>query len=217
MREQRRRQLLILFILLTGFFVGSALPELLHMGTGSYAGFFSLYSFQKYEIAEVAPWRIFPYVLSIRMQTLLFLWMSSFTAVGFLFHAAYIWWLAAAAGMLLALFTLRDGYEGLLFFSCCIFPQWIVYVAMWKREVQFLFRKSGLQTWDTSMDEHQENFPHPEEKYVDYLPRESRRLRFHHPRDLADLAAMMGLCLLGCFAESFLGTWTLKIFLQILT
>lgn len=191
MREQRHRQILILLILLTGFCVGSALPELLHMGTGSYAGFFSLYSFQKYEMTEIAPWHIFPYVLSIRMQTLLFLWMSSFTAAGVLFHAVYFGWLAAAAGMLLALFALQDGYEGLLFFCCCIFPQWIVYVTMWKRELQFLFRKSGLQ--------------------------KDSPLRSQQQRDLTDLAAMMGLCLLGCFAESFLGTWVLKIFLQILT
>ena len=194
MREQRHRQILILFILLTGFFLGSVLPELLHMGTGTYAGFFSLYSFQKYEETTVNSRNLFPYILTTRLQPLLFLWMSSFTAAGILFHVLYGVWLSVAAGMLLALFTLREGYEGLVFFCCCLFPQWILYLTMWKREVHFLI-------------EQQKRRFHGNTAAIGSLLR----------KDLLELAGMMGFALLGSAMEAFLGTWTLKIFLQILT
>lgn len=194
MRAQYRRQILISFILLTGFFVGSALPQLLCMGTGTYAGFFSLYSFQKYQEAAINSWNLFPYILTSRLQPLLFLWMSSFTTAGILFHVLYAGWLSVAAGMLLALFTLREGYEGLLFFCCCLFPQWILYLSMWKKEVHFLIeqqnrRYQGMGTVIGSL----------------------------YRRDLMELGKMAGFALFGSAVEAFLGTWTLKIFLQILT
>lgn len=179
-------------VLLLGFFSGTAVPELLRMGTGTYAGFLSLYSFRKYEEGVVSAARILPYIAAGRLKTLLFLWMSSYTTAGLLFHFAYAWWLAASAGMLLSLFILRDGYEGLLLFFCCLFPQWILYGTMWQREIAFLlrqWRRGGTETGN-------------------------RMLAALYSRDLMELGSMVALCLLGCAAETFLGTWTLKIFLQ---
>lgn len=194
MRAQYRRQILILLILLIGFFVGSALPQLLYMGTGTYAGFFSLYSFQKYQETAVNSWNIFPYILNARLQPLLFLWMSSFTTAGVFFHVLYAGWLAVAAGMLLALFTLREGYEGLLFFGCCLFPQWILYIAMWKREARFLIEQQKRRFQGIGM-----------------------AIGRLHQSDMLELAKIMAYAVLGSAMEAFLGTWTLKIFLQILT
>lgn len=187
------RKLTVTLILLLGFLTGTALPELLRMGSGTYAGFLSIYGFQKYEARALSAVNLLPYIASVRLRTLLFLWMSSYTAAGLLFHLAYAWWLAASAGMLLALFMLRDGYEGILLFFCCLFPQWLLYGAMWQKEAGFLLRQwrrsgSGLTDGGGRMSMYR--------------------------KDLADLSGMAGLCLLGCGAEAFLGTWTLKIFLK---
>lgn len=187
MELQRRRKLIFLGILLAGFLTGSILPELLYMGSGTYAGFFSLYSLHKFEGMAVDAGELFPYILNVRLKTLLFLWMSSFTAAGFLFHGIYAWWLAAAAGVLLSLFTLRDGQEGLLLFFCCLFPQWILYAAMWKREFMFLVRGT----------------------------KEGENRSFFYRKELAGLGIMCGYCILGSLAEAFLGIWTMKIFLRI--
>lgn len=183
----------VALFLMVGLLAGAALPELLRMGSGTYAGFLSLYSFQKYEQSAISAADILPYITAGRLKTLLFLWMSGYTAAGLLFHLVYAWWLVASAGMLLALFLLRDGYEGILLFLCCLFPQWLLYGAMWQREVQFLVRR-----WRRSV--------------AGPTGLESRAGEYR--RDLADLAGMVGLCLLGCGAEAFLGTWTLKIFLK---
>ncbi len=190
---QGYRRVVVALVLLAGFLAGTALPELLRMGTGTYAGFLSLYGLQKYEGRASAAGDVLPYIAACRLKTLLFLWMSSYTAAGLLFHLAYAWWLAASAGMLLALFMLRDGYEGVLLFFCCLFPQWLLYGMMWQKEAECLVRR-----W--------------------------RRIGSGAPavgggtgvyrKDLAELAGMVGLCLLGCGAEAFLGTWTLKIFLK---
>ncbi len=191
--EQGYRRAAIILILMVGFLAGTALPELLRMGTGTYAGFLSLYSFQKYKGKVASAVNLMPYITAGRLKTLLFLWMSSYTAAGLLFHLLYAWWLSASAGMLLSLFILRDGYEGILLFLCCLFPQWILYGAMWQREIEFLMRQ-----WRQSNSG---------------VARSAGGYR----RELLELGKMIGLCLLGCGAEAFLGTWTLKIFLKYYT
>lgn len=194
MADRHQKMAAIVVGMLTAFFVGTAVPELLRMGTGTYAGFFSLYSFQKYGASTILPEKIFPYIAAVRMKTLLFLWMSSYTALGFAAHFAYIWWLASSAGMLLSLFMLRDGYEGILLFLCCLFPQWILYGAAWKTELGFLFRRRRRSL-------------------AEGLPQAAAFRR----REMADFGKMIGFCGLGCAAEAFLGTWTIKIFLQYFT
>lgn len=186
------RQIAVLLFLLTGFFAGTAIPELLSMGTGDYTGFFSLYSFRKYENMQVHSLDLFWYIARLRVWTLLFLWMSTYTGAGILFHMAYAGWLAVSAGMLLALFTLRDGYEGLLLLACCLFPQWILYASMWKKETEILLERN------------QKTVSPP-----------GRRVSMICRSDLAELGSLLLLCLGGCACEAFLGTWTLKIFLQI--
>lgn len=188
MGRKYRMEIAAALVLLSGFLAGTLVPELFRMGTGAYAGYLSMYGFQRYETTAVSPARLLPYLLSLRMRTLLFLWMSGYTAAGLLFHLLYAWWLAASAGMLLALFLLRGGYSGILLFVCSLFPQWILYAAMWKREALSLWRRRmGTQPDAAAL---------------------ARR------RDLKELGGMAGLCALGCAAEAFLGMWLLKIFLQ---
>lgn len=140
--DRRKRKLFVAVLVLTaGFAAGTAAPEAFRMGTGNYTGFFSLYSFGKYGAMEMEPLSLLPAVLSVRLKTLLFLWMSSYTAAGLLFHLAYGGWLAASAGMLLALFALRGGIRGLALFACCLFPQWIVYGEVCRREMRFLLSR----------------------------------------------------------------------------
>lgn len=192
MNNTRRRWILISFILLTGFLAGTAAPELFRMGTGDYTGLVSRYGFQKFQGSTVPAGSVLPYILSLRLKTLLFLWMSSFTAAGLLFHLIYAWWLAASAGLLISLFVLRDGYDGFILFACCLLPQWILYGTMWKYEGAFLFRcmrrKSGTENGSPGT---------------------------LYRGDLLELGKMIGLCVLGCVMEAFLGKWTLKIFLKI--
>lgn len=187
---EQRHQILFVLLLFSGFLAGSALPELLHMGNGTYAGFFSLYSLQRYQTVQVGFRTVFAYVLSTRLQPLFFLWMSSFTAAGLLFHALYIWWLMAAAGMMLALFVLKGGPEGVVQFGCCLFPQWILYSSMWKREGLFLIRQQQKR-------------------------RQGCVVSTEHfwQSDLLELAKLTSFCVLGALIETFLGKWTVQIFL----
>lgn len=192
MKFFNRTTLLILLFLSTGLLSGCALPELLRMGTGSYAGFSSLYSFREYSTASVNSLDIFPCVASVRLRTLLFLWMSSFTTAGILFHLLYAWWLTASAAMLLSLFALRDGAHGILIFVCCLFPQWFLYGLMWRQEIGvWLQRLHGISgTSDTFV-------------------------RVIRKNDLAELGRLLLLCVSGCACEAFLGKWTLQVFLQL--
>lgn len=169
------------------------MPELIRMGSGSYAGFFSMYSFQIYEQTQLRVWDLFVYIARNRMLTVLFLWMSTYTAAGILFHVLYALWLSVSGGMLLALFTLKNGKEGLVLLACCLLPQWILYLCVIRQEAKLLFRRSGL---DREMAE-----------------QVTRSIKLRK-RDLAELGELLFFCVLGCGCEAFLGTWTLKIFLE---
>ncbi|MDO4323840.1 MAG: hypothetical protein Q4C61_15090 [Lachnospiraceae bacterium] len=194
MGSLRQKTAIAVFVVLSGFLAGTLIPELFRMGTGAYAGLLSLYSLEKYKSIAVSSEKIFPYIVSVRLKTLLFLWMSCYTSAGLLFHLGYAWWLASSAGLILSLFVLRDGYSGVLLFFCCIFPQWILYASMWKQELLFLARRNyrGLQLQQG-------------------LAVSSRR------DEIAGLARMTALCVVGCAVEAFFGIWTLKIFLQLFT
>lgn len=192
MHTEHQRQIFLWILLLSGFLAGSALPELLHMGTGTYAGFFSLYGLQKYQEIQTGLGSVLWYVLMARLRSLLFLWLSSFTTAGMLFHALYFWWLSAAAGVLLALFVLRSGLTGLLLFGCCLFPQWILYTAMWREEISFLILQRKKDT----------------QGYIIPAGSLSRG-------NLWTLARLTGYCILGALTETFLGNWTMKIFLRL--
>lgn len=182
MWQQNRYKTVFFSGVMAAFLLGLAVPELIHMGSGTYSGFCSIYSFSLFERMEIHSWDLFFYILKIRTLTLLFLWMSTYTAAGVIFHIIYIIWLAVSAGMLLALFALRDGYEGLALLACCLLPQWIMYAALIKQESAVLVRR--------------------------------KKERISGRKDLAELTNMMFLCGMGCACEAFLGTWTLKIFLQ---
>ncbi len=193
MKIRNHRQAAAVLFVLSGLLAGTALPELLRMGDGSYAGFTSLYSLQKYENAVIQFSNIFPYILSLRLRTLLFLWMSCFTVAGLLFHLAYFWWLAASAGMLISLFSLRSGWNGVILFACSLLPQWILYAAMWRRELSVLFWQSGMH----------------------YYTPEGKPALLMKGKQLNELAQMTGLCVLGCACEALLGTQLLKFFFEI--
>lgn len=210
MRDRAQRAAIVLTAL-AGFSAGTALPELFRMGTGSYAGFLSLYGLQKYGTGAVSAARLLPYIASGRMRTLLFLWMSSYTAAGFLFHLLYVGWLAVSAGMLASLFALRGGYQGILLLFCCLFPQWLLYGTMWYREAEFLFRKQRIAGYLSP-----NSAENPVRARFRGIGRKAGRRAYRpvYAGDLAALGGMIGLCLLGCCAEAFLGMWTLRIFLQ---
>lgn len=187
----RHRLFLILLFLFTGLAAGAAVPEFLRMGTGSYAGFLSLYGLQKYETVQLRMPELFGYITEVRLGTLLFLWMSSFTSAGVLLHLLYGWWLAASAGMLLALFSLKDGMQGIGLFVCCLFPQWLLYAAAWRREFVFFAKQ-----------------------YRRSIHTEDIRQRTARGQSLLELGQMAGLMTAGCACEAFLGTQVLKIFLK---
>lgn len=194
MGRQNKYKAAIFLFLLAAFLGGMALPEAIRMGTGNYSGFLSLYSFQKYEQIELQPLDLCFYLMKLRIITLLFLWMSTYTAAGILFHLLYALWLAVSGGMLLALFVLKDGREGLLLLACCLLPQWILYAAVIKQETELLLLQNFGRT-DT--------------------PYKNRRILFSPGKDLLLLGKMLLLCACGCICEAFLGTWTIKIFLQL--
>ena len=76
------------------------------MGDGSYAGFFSLYSFGKFaQLPDSDFTQLFWYLLVKRLRLICFLWMSSYTPFGFFAHLLLLFWIFFAGGMLLSLFT----------------------------------------------------------------------------------------------------------------
>lgn len=179
--------------LLFGILTGVTLPELFRMREGTYAGFFSLYGMKKIQESEIMLWPIFGYLLSSRMRTLLFLWMSSYTPVGLWLHLIFAAWLGCSGGMLVSLFALRQGVQGIGLFFCCTLPQWIFYGLQWKKELQLFLTHNLLREIVTA-----DGFPYP-----------GRRARI-------DWIAMVLYCVSGCAAETFLGLWSVKIFLKIL-
>lgn len=193
---EKRRRLWLLFgaAALLGLLAGTALPEWMRMGEGTYAGFFSLYGYQKFQEITVRPWELFPYIAAGRIRMFLFLWMSAFTPAGALFHSFYLFWTAAAAGMLLSLFVLRGGYEGILLFLCCIFPQWLLYASVWRQELLFFLHSRERKPYAA----------------LDGQPGAAGL-------DLKKLALMLAVCMLGCLLEAYPGLWTLKIFLRFIS
>lgn len=193
MGRQNRYKAAIFILFFAAFLGGTAVPELIRMGSGSYAGFFSMYSFQIYEQTQIHAWNLFVYIAKRRLLTVLFLWMSTYTAAGMLFHVLYALWLLVSGGMLLALFTLKNGKEGLVLLACCLLPQWILYTWVIRQEAGILFRHSGF--------EHE-------------IAKQAAGPARLQKRDLIELGELLFFCALGCACEAFLGTWTLKIFLE---
>ena len=153
--------------LLFGILAGVALPEVFRMREGTYAGFFSLYGMKKMQEMEVLLLPIFGYLLSSRLRTLLFLWMSSYTPLGLWLHLFFTGWLGCSGGMLLSLFALRQGVQGIGLFFCCTLPQWIFYGLQWKKELQ-LFLSHTLPREDFSAGV----FPYPCLLYTSPSPRD---------------------------------------------
>ena len=141
MRRINRRFIGYCLIITAGFAGGIFLPEMIHMNSGTYAGMFSVYSFQKFLQQEIQMRDVFLYIFSKRMELLLFLWLSSFTGAGIWIHALAGGWISCSAGMLLRLFCMKKGIQGILLFLCCLMPQWLLYGIMWKREVTICFGK----------------------------------------------------------------------------
>ncbi len=191
MKEGQREWILLCAVVCGGFFAGSVLPGILKMGSGTYAGLLSQYSLSRYQEIRVSGWELFTAVFQKRLSFFLFLWMSSYTVIGLAFHGLCLFMLASAAGLLLAVFLLQEGYGGALLFFCCLMPQWMLYLAAWREELFFLFHR---RCWR-----------------ADTLPQGGAVMGRY---DLKVLGKILLLCLWGCGVECFLGTWTMKIFLQ---
>ncbi len=191
MKREQTERILLGTAVCAGFLAGSMLPEILKMGSGTYAGLLSQYSLSRYLGIQPDSLALFMEIFQKRGGFFFFLWMSSYTAAGLIFHGISLFLQASAAGVLLGVFLLKQGYEGALLFFCCLMPQWVLYLGVWREELSFLFRKRyrGLQALPDG---------------VSVLGRQ----------DLKTLGRIGVLCALGCLAESFLGIWTMKLFLQ---
>ena len=93
---EKERRILISFgaAALLGLLAGVAAPKLFRMGDGSYAGFFSLYSFGKFaQLPDLDFTQLFWYLLVKRLRLICFLWMSSYTPFGFFAHLLLLFWI----------------------------------------------------------------------------------------------------------------------------
>ena len=111
---EKERQILISFgaAALLGLLAGVAAPKLFHMGDGSYAGFFSLYSFGKFaQLPDSDFTQLFWYLLVKRLRLICFLWMSSYTPFGFFAHLLLLFWIFFAAILLLLAIFPEISYE----------------------------------------------------------------------------------------------------------
>lgn len=190
MKTENRIYGILAAVFAAAVLAGAALPELFRMQESTYAGFFSIYGRQKFQEQEAAVLPIFGYLAAGRIRTLLFLWMSMYTALGIWFHIIYAVWLGSTAGLLLALFALRQGWQGLLLFFCCTMPQWIFYGLQWKQELQQLVlwqsRREGA-AWLYTVTQY---------------------------RSVVKLLKALAFCLMGCGVEASLGIWSIRIFLK---
>lgn len=163
------------------------------MREGTYAGFFSLYGMKKMQEMEVLLLPIFGYLLSSRAAHPPFLWMSSYTPLdcGCICSLQGAWVLRRHAAFA---FYIEAGCAGdrslfLLHAAAVDFLRAAV-----EKELQ-LFLSHTLPREDFSAGV----FPYP-----------SRRAKI-------DWIAMVLYCISGCAVETFLGLWSVKIFLKILT
>lgn len=182
---------------LLGVLAGVAAPELFHMGDGSYAGFFSLYSFGKFaQLPDTDFAQLLWYLMVKRLRLLFFLWMSSYTPLGFFLHLLLVFWTFFSGGMLLSLFLLREGTNGILLFLCCLLPQWILYALAFRAEFrQYFIRHRSFGEWSDGM------ISNPEETF-------SGRVK-------GEFVSMLAFGLIGCGMEAFIGLRLLQVFLQL--
>jgi hypothetical protein len=176
-----------------GIFFGALIPELLHMSSGTYAGLLSAYALQGFERTTPETGAMLYYILRSRITGLLLLWMSSYTALGLLFHIFILFWLGLSFGLLLSVFLLRQGYHGILLLLCGLLPQWIIYLSVLRKEFIFFTEKSNRPSDSSS------------------LPSGSK-IR----RELSEFAKMLSACLVGCILETWFGMYVFRLFLHVL-
>lgn len=199
---------------LLGVLAGVAVPKLFCMGDGSYAGFFSLYSFGKFtQLPDTGFAKLFWYLAVKRLRLFFFLWMGSYTPLGFLLHLLLGFWTFFACSMLLSLFLLREGTNGMLLFLCCLLPQWILYALAFRAELrQYFMRYGSCREGSGGMasdPEAEAVTEYGREKLVSDLEgKVSGRLK-------GETASMLTLCLAGCGMEAFIGLRLLQVFLQL--
>ena len=213
---EKERRILISFgaAALLGLLAGVAAPKLFRMGDGSYAGFFSLYSFGKFaQLPDSDFIQLFWYLLVKRLRLICFLWMSSYTPFGFFAHLLLLFWIFFAGGMLLSLFLLREGTNGILLFLCCLLPQWILYVLAFRGELRLYFSKYGIERKrDCGIISGREGEPR-EECPAEY-DRATRTLDFEKTYSgwmRREFLSMLMLCTVGCGMEAFIGMRLLQV------
>ena len=213
---KKERRILISFgaAALLGLLAGVAAPKLFHMGDGSYAGFFSLYSFGKFEQLPDSDFtQLFWYLLVKRLRLICFLWMSSYTPFGFFTHLLLLFWIFFAGGMLLSLFLLREGTNGILLFLCCLLPQWILYALAFRGELRLYFSTYGIERkWDCGIISAREGEPRAESP-AEY-DRAMRASDFEKSLSgwmRRELLSMLMLCTVGCGMEAFIGLRLLQV------
>ena len=213
---EKERRILISFgaAALLGLLAGVAAPKLFHMGDGSYAGFFSLYSFGKFaQLPDSDFTQLFWYLLVKRLRLICFLWMSSYTPIGFFAHLLLFFWIFFAGGMLLSLFLLREGTNGILLFLCCLLPQWILYVLAFRGELRLYFSTYGMERkWDYGVISGREGEPRAESP-AEY---DREMLESDFEKSLSgwmrrELLSMLMLCTVGCGMEAFIGLRLLQV------
>ena len=213
---EKERRILISFgaAALLGLLAGVAAPKLFHMGDGSYAGFFSLYSFGKFEQLPDSDFtQLFWYLLVKRLRLICFLWMSSYTPFGFFTHLLLLFWIFFAGGMLLSLFLLREGTNGILLFLCCLLPQWILYALAFRGELRLYFSTYGMERkWDYGVISGREGEPRAESP-TEY---DREKLESDFEKTLSgwmrrELLSMLMLCTVGCGMEAFIGLRLLQV------
>ena len=143
---EKKIQAAVAVMIIFGFFCGTAIPELFHMDQGTYAGLLSRYGLQSFAGGSLEPTELFRFVWQNRILGLTLLWMSWYTPVGLIMHLLFLFWLCLSFGILLSIFLLRQGPEGILLLACCILPQWIIYGSVLRQEFSFLAGKKSRTT-----------------------------------------------------------------------
>lgn len=189
----RRLPVLIAAAAAAGFFTGILIPELMRMGGGSYAGLVSIYGMREFQEEKLDVLSLFPYVAGARLRMFLILRISCYAPFGLFLHMAYFFWICLSAGILLSVFVLRQGGSGVLLFLCCMFPQWLLYLSAFAREITFLEERKRLS-------------------YGACQPASPKMRR----EDRKNLAGLLLLTAAGIVVETCVGLKVFQIFLQYL-
>lgn len=138
---KRNKDVILLLLLCMGIVGGLLLPRWMNENAGIRMELLSASSFQKYSDLELNYKNLLGKIMFSRVSLFLILYFSGYSAAGFWMLSMVMFVLGVSAGFLGVLSVLELGYNGVLFWCCALFPQWLFYGWAGRWLVRFMERR----------------------------------------------------------------------------